>query len=92
MTAMSDRLQLRSDRLEWRAVDGEVVALDVSTSEYLAINASGRLMWEALARGATRDGLVTLLVDEYALDPTTAERDADVFIAELRRRGLLTGP
>ena len=89
---MSDRLQLRSDRLEWRAVDGEVVALDVRTSEYLAINVSGRLMWEALARGATRDGLVRLLIDEYALDPTNAERDAELFIAELRRRDLLAGP
>ena len=86
---MSRRLQLRADGVEWRAVDGEVVALDVNESEYLAVNASGRILWEALGRGTTRARLVQSLIDAYALSPDAAERDTDAFLAELHRRGLL---
>jgi hypothetical protein len=86
---MSRRLQLRADCVEWRAVDGEVVALDVNASEYLAVNASGRILWEALGRGTRRAGLVQSLIDAYALSPETAERDTDAFLTELQRRGLL---
>jgi hypothetical protein len=86
---MSERLRLRDLDLVWRAVDGEVVALDLNESEYLAVNASGRILWEALGRGATRAGLVRCLLDEYELSAGAAERDTDAFLAELQRRGLL---
>lgn len=86
---MSQRILLRMADLEWRVVEREVVALDVSDSEYLAVNESGTLMWEALALGTTRVELVRLLMDTYALDQTAAERDTDAFLAELGRRGLL---
>lgn len=86
---MSERLQLHDIDVAWRVVDGEVVALDLRESEYLAVNASGKILWEALARGTTRAGLVQRLIDEYALSPETAERDTGTFLAELRRRGLL---
>jgi hypothetical protein len=86
---MSERLRLRDIDLAWRSVDGELVALDLYASEYLAVNASGRILWEALGRGTTRAGLVQCLIDEYALSPEAAERHTDAFLAELRRRGLL---
>ena len=86
---MSEQLRLRDRGLEWRTVDGEVVALDVSASVYLSVNESGKLLWEALARGAARAELVQLLIDAHALERAAAERDTDAFIAELGRRGLL---
>lgn len=87
--AWSGRLALREVDLEWRAVEGEVVALDVTRSLYLGVNSSGRILWEALAHGATRAGLVRALLDAYALDGATAERDTDAFLAALDRGGLL---
>lgn len=86
---MTDELRLRSDGVEWRTVDGEVVALDMAESIYLAVNASGRILWEALSRGTTRAEMVRRLIDAFALSPEAAERDTDAFIAELQRRGLL---
>ncbi len=86
---MSEELRLRDSDLEWRTVEGEVVALDMSESAYLAVNDSGRRLWEALAAGTTRAALVELLVDGYALERERAEHDADAFLAELERRGLL---
>ncbi|MGA2470743.1 MAG: PqqD family protein [Solirubrobacteraceae bacterium] len=86
---MSEKLRLREAGLEWRTVDGEVVALDVAASAYLAVNESGRLLWEALGAGTTRGKLIELLTANYGLDRTVAERDIDEFLAELGRRGLL---
>lgn len=86
---MSERLKLRADYVEWRAVEGEIVALDINASEYLAINSSGRILWEALDRGTTHAGLVQLLIERYGLSRSDAERDTTAFLADLRRRGLL---
>ncbi len=78
-----------STGLEWREVEGEIVALDLDRSVYLAANASGALMWRRLSTGATRDGLIELLSQTYALDRATAERDVDAFLSELQRHGYL---
>jgi hypothetical protein len=86
---MAERLRLRAAGLEWRTVGGEVVALDMTDASYLAVNPSGKDLWEALAAGTTRAALVQLLIDQYALDHTTAEHDTEAFLGELGRHGLL---
>lgn len=84
-------LQLRPDAATWRAEDGETVVLDLDRAWYLGLNRSGTLLWNALADGTDRAALVDLLRQQYQLDAATAERDVDAFVAECRRRGLLTG-
>jgi hypothetical protein len=84
-----NHLKLRGEGLSWREIDEEVVALDMETATYLSANASGRLLWRALAAGATREDLISCLVDEFEIDPERAASDADTFIGELSRRGLL---
>ena len=86
---MSDILRLNRDALDWREVDGEVVALDRRQSMYLAINRSGAALWPALAEGATRAALVERLVERYGIDAEAAARDVDAFVGELRREGFL---
>jgi hypothetical protein len=86
---MPDSLRLRRDRLEWSAVDDDIVALDIDTERYLGINPSGRVLWQALAQGATVDQLTRLLVDQYRIETADAQRDVDRFLAELDGRGLL---
>jgi hypothetical protein len=83
------RLRLRPAGLDWREVDGEVVALDTPAERYLAANRTGSVLWAALADGTTRDELVALLLDSYEIDRATAEHDVDDFLTELRRHGLL---
>jgi hypothetical protein len=82
-------LKLTREALEWREVDGEVVALDVNAAEYLAANRAGAVLWRALAEGCSRDDLVAALVRKFRVDDDTAGRDADRFVASLRARGLL---
>lgn len=82
-------LRLRQDRLHWLEADGEVVALDENALVYLNANPTGATLWQALAAGSTRAGLVNRLLSEFDVDEETATADVDRFVAELEARGLL---
>jgi hypothetical protein len=82
-------VKLRQDRVHWREIDEEVVAVDVDSSTYLSTNGSGALLWLELAQGTTRDALVERLAQAYLIDSERAEGDVDAFLAELRGQGLL---
>jgi coenzyme PQQ synthesis protein D (PqqD) len=77
-------LRLKTRALEWREIDGELVALEADSSLYLAANPAATLLWQRLAAGATRAELCDALVDEYAIDRGLAERDVDAFLAQAR--------
>jgi hypothetical protein len=83
------QLRLRDTDLDWREVEGELVALDLRESRYLAVNETGKKLWAALADGATRDELVERLVEAFGVERARAEADVDAFTAELDSRGLL---
>ena len=83
------RLRLRSDRLHWLEADGEVIALDEESLVYLNANPSGAVLWQALAKCATREELVEGLLAEFDVDEATASKDVDRFLADLDARGLL---
>lgn len=85
------RLQLRRDGLHWVEADGEIVALDDRSMQYLSANPVGAVIWRTLADGTTRDELVVLVVDEFEVDEYTAGRDVDAFLTEISKLGLLDG-
>jgi hypothetical protein len=82
-------LKLRDDRLRWREIDDDVVAVDVDRSTYLSTNGSGALLWLELAEGTTRDQLVERLAQAYLIDNERAAADVDSFLSELNGQGLL---
>jgi hypothetical protein len=84
-------LQLRSGELSWRAVDGEIVAVDVASSAYLSANAAGAILWQMLADGTTRDALAARLVETFGIARDRAKADVDAFLHDLSARGLLEG-
>jgi hypothetical protein len=86
---VNEKLQLRAEGLEWREIEGEIVALDRQSSRYLAVNRTGTALWPALKEGATREELIGRLVSAYDVDVQTAGRDLDVFLAALQERELL---
>jgi coenzyme PQQ synthesis protein D (PqqD) len=86
MTAV---IRLASDRLEWREIDGEIVALDIEASKYLAGNRTAGALWPRLAAGATRDELLDALLVRFDVDAETASRDLDAFLRSLEERGLI---
>ncbi|MGH2819940.1 MAG: PqqD family protein [Actinomycetota bacterium] len=82
-------IRLRAEGLEWREVDGEVVILDLRSSRYMAVNRTGRHLWEAVSQGATRTQLVARLRAAFDIDEATARDDVDGFVETLGSNGLL---
>jgi Coenzyme PQQ synthesis protein D (PqqD) len=82
-------VKLRDDRIHWREIDTEVVAVDVDSSTYLSTNGSGALLWLELAQGTTRNALIERLAQAYLIDADRAREDVDSFLADLRGQGLL---
>lgn len=82
-------LRLRTEDLEWREIDSEIVILDGREATYLALSGSGALLWRLLATDATREQLVEALLEAYEVDHPTATADTDAFLAALYEQGLL---
>lgn len=80
--------KLRADAVDWREVEGQVVALDRAGSVYLAINGTGTVLWPAIVEGASRTQLVQLLVETFDVDAPRAAADVDIFVADLSARDL----
>lgn len=84
-----DILRLRSKDLVWHDVEGEVVALDLRASVYLALNPTGTALWSALTKGATYDDLVGVLVKRFGVDQDRGVADTEQFLAKLAGHDLL---
>lgn len=82
-------VRLRAESLTWQRIDDDIVVLDLEGSSYLKLNASGAVLWEALAGGADHADLVRQLMERYDLGEEDAARDVDEFLADLDARGLL---
>jgi hypothetical protein len=78
-----------SDDVEWRAVENEVVVLDLRTQLYLSFNDTGAALWRGVADGASIDELAARLAAEFAVDEAVAARDALAFVGDLVQRGLI---
>jgi len=83
------RYRLRDGAVSWRDVDGEVIALDIESGEYLSLNGSGRVLWLALIEPASVDELGALLVETFGISEALGLADASTFVADLERRALL---
>ena len=55
----------------------------------IALSESGALLWEKLEQGATENELVEAILAEYEVERDQAEADVNVFVSELRGKGIL---
>jgi hypothetical protein len=86
---VSERIRIRAGVVEWREVEGEVVALDLRNKTYLAVNRTGAAIWPALMSGADREELLALLLENFGVSQDEAAADLDAFLAELAEQDLL---
>jgi len=82
-------LKLRPKALEWRAIEGEVVAVDLRSSVYYSVNRAGAIIWPELESGATRAALVQRLAQACDIDPGQAGGEVDEFVDALADLDLL---
>jgi hypothetical protein len=78
--------------VEWRDLEGQVVALDLGTSDYLKLNESGTVLWTLVAAGATEAQLTDALVARFDIEPVRAHADAVSFVGRLRDLALVEEP
>lgn len=77
-----------------RSVGGNrmVVATGARSKEFggmIRLNESGSVLWNTLAKGASKEELVAALLGEYDVDQATAETDVSAFLETLREAGVL---
>jgi len=86
---MTDQIVARSEELETRTVEDELVLLDLRTQTYLSLNRTGARLWPLMVEGTDRAALVGALRDRHDVTLEVAERDVDALVAQLREADLL---
>ena len=89
MTETGDLIRFRPGAVSWREADGEVIVLDLRTSDYLGVNPAGKVLWTAIAEGTTEVALADSLQDSFGIDRERAESDVRAFLADARSRELI---
>ena len=79
---MTDFIRARSADLETRAIEGELVLLDLRTQSYLSLNRTGADLWPLIVEGVERARLVQELRDRHKLSEEMAERNSSLKSSE----------
>ena len=69
---------------------GEAVLLDLKTKQYYQLNATAARVWQGLEQALEPQRIVDALMQEFAVDAATAQREMERVIGDLRARGLVT--
>ena len=83
------RVRVREHGVAWRTVFDEVIALNSESSQYHAVNATGRSLWQMIDRGTSVDELVATLTRAHPDAEPRAGADVARFLADLHVRGLI---
>lgn len=60
-------------------------------NQIMTLNETGAFLWKLLAAGAEKQDLVDALLKEYDTDESTAVKDVEAFLAQLREKALIDG-
>ena len=82
-------LKIKKD-LACRRIAGEMFGVDAAGSRLHELNATGALLWDCLAAGKSPAAAAAALAAEFQVDGEIAVKDADGFIKELLKAGLLS--
>jgi len=73
----------------WRHIEGEIVILDLTTSEYLTLNETASVLWERLESWASVEDLTNCLVEAFEVESAVAEPDVLAFLERCNARKFL---
>lgn len=77
-----------------REVAGQAVVIATGEASrdfhgMVKLNATGKVIWEALAEGLAEDAVADKLVAAYDVAPEKAAEDVAAFVAQMREAGFL---
>lgn len=84
-----------SDLFILRNIAGENLLIPVGEAALnvkglISMSESAAMMFEKLKNNCTREDLIGALMAEYEVDETTAAKDTDAFLAQMRQLHILT--
>jgi hypothetical protein len=79
----------RNDEMMSTPVDGDIVFLNPTTNNYVALDPVGRRIWELLEHPQTIADLTARLRQEFTGDADAITADVRAFVAELASEGLI---
>lgn len=82
-------MRLRDHGVSVRYLDREAVILDLDTSKYLTVNATGAVILRALAQGADPAEMAAAVLERFDTDRATAESDVRTFLKSMEQLGLI---
>ena len=79
----------RAERAIAQHIGDELILLDPTTEDFIALNEVGARIWTLLADVHDRNRLAAEIASEYAIGLDAAAEDLDGFLAELSQLGLI---
>ena len=87
--------RINTPRVVHETIDGEVVAIDLSTGSYFSLMAAGASIWALIDGGLTVTEMAEELAGMYRIDGGRSGDAVSGLVEDLRREGLIveaTGP
>lgn len=86
-------MKIRSGYMLRKVIDTYVI-MGLGSDNYvpnriMSLNETGAYLWGLLEKGSDKQALIDNLISEYEVDLTTAEKDVDVFLDQLRDKDLI---
>lgn len=78
-----------SDDTVFRELEGEAVVLNLARGTYYGLDEVGTRIWQLIQRFGRLDAVRDALIEEYEVEPSTAERDLLDLVAHLATQGLV---
>lgn len=89
MDIMATRFVPSPDALA-RELNGEVLILDLRSSQYFGLTGTGARIWQLVEAGEDTGRIIATLLREFEADEQMVADDVDRLLGELVERGLLT--
>jgi Coenzyme PQQ synthesis protein D (PqqD) len=70
-------------------VEGEVIAIDLSSGSYYSLDGSGPAVWDLLGRGISEAEITTILTGRFAAEEAEIAAAVSVLLGQLRENGLI---
>lgn len=71
----------------WMIMDTD--SKSVNFNKILALNDTGKLLWETLEKGADQKELISVLIDHFGIDADQASNDVETFTKKLKELGCI---
>lgn len=79
----------RKNELIEAELDEDLVMLDVEQGKYFALNSIGKRIWELLSEARTKEELMTILLNEYEVEPKLCEEELSIYLKSIKKANLL---